>query len=197
MTFFLFVFVFCIFSGLPLHRPAQSDPRIAAYMPLVRSRARSYFRGRLAANRTIEDLVAIGMEALWEATQRWREDGGMKFGPYARRLIDRALLNERISLYTASRNGFTFSLTSSDDDEQMDVESPGPTPETEVAATEIRGMVRSLPPLMRRIVEGRYFQGESFDDVGAVLGFSRQYAHQLESDALHTLKQMLLQKAGT
>jgi RNA polymerase sigma factor (sigma-70 family) len=163
-------------------------------MPLCRRQARLFHRGWLAKYLGVDDLVAIGLEAVWRATVEYDANRGASFGTYVTMCVVNALRHEHVRYRTMKRAAVTSSLTSAEGD-AFDLACPWPTPEELLAQAQIRSLVAELPVRLRRVIEARFFEGVELEVVGNRFDVTRERARQLETDGLRLLRTRLWAKS--
>lgn len=173
-----------------------TDPRIAQYEPLVRNRARSFYRGRVRAHRDLEDLQAVAREAVWRATQTHRLDGGASFGTYVSRAVFHALNNERVTLNKAKRNGVVTSLSPTPENDEPIVlvtETEGPDAPRDASDRRrvVRAAVDELAPPLKELIERRYWRDQTLEQIGTAWNQSREWVRRLEMKAFSQLRPKL------
>lgn len=177
-----------------------TDPRLEQYKPMVRAMAAKAHRYGLRFWHDYEDVVSIGMEALWEATQRFNPEFGAKFSTYARLCIDSHFINAKKSLKRAKRRGVfsevSLDLTYPSGDQVFDPPHQDPSPEGLLLERErhrhVREGVERLSERDRYVLLQRVEGQRSLTEVGRDLKVTRQAAHQIERGALLRLRAMLL-----
>ena len=175
-----------------------SDPRIAQYLPLVKAKARRFVRA-MWGTATVDDLVAVGMVAVWEATKSFNPDRECSFGTWVSRCVHWAMSHEHKRAHKPRRGARVVKLSihaDGDDDLGIEIESPLPLP-WEQAEESARAMVlveaiATLPPDLQFVIEQHYFWERTFEQIGAEVGVSKQAIHQREALAIRLLRQRLM-----
>lgn len=176
--------------------------QLKQWAPLVSKFAWS-FRRRLAAVHDFEDLVAIGTISLWRAIGSYDQENesGASFKTYASRCLVHAFMREVKSAKTANRQVFYFS-------ESLDAEYPDgklkhepATPdrdaEAELCAKQdtvaLARAVGRLSAQQKEVIQTRYLcrRPQTFEEIGASYGVSRQRIEQIERSAMARMKAML------
>jgi RNA polymerase sigma factor (sigma-70 family) len=176
--------------------PLTAEAAIAKYRPLIKARARHFWRGYLATRCALEDLEAVATIAVWEATKHHRADGPAKFGTYVTRAIENELIKVVSHWSRRRRKASLMSLSAGPDGEvAVDLESPDPNALERASAADWRAQVRAavdkLKTRQRRIITLRYWQDQLQAEVGEDLGVTRQRVQQLEAEALNALRPKL------
>lgn len=174
--------------------PNPSDPRIAQYLPLCRRQARLFHRGWLSKHLDVDDLVAIGMQAVWRATVEYDAASAASFGTYVTACVINALRHEHVRYRTMKRAAVTWSLTSEDGDD-FELACAWPTPEELLIQAQMHGLVAELPIRQRRVIEARFFEGVDLRVIGNRFGVTLERARQIEVDALRLLRTRLWAKS--
>jgi len=172
------------------------EERIEQYRPLIKSRARRWWRGWLAKLATVEDLEAVATEAVWRAVQTYRDDRGAKFGTYVHNLVDHELSKIAKHANRFKRRAVTTSLTTdTDDDIPVILVAPDSDPTERLDVHDARRVVRAavdaLPPRLIAIIERRYWRDETLSAIAVDYGLTRERIRQLESRALDLLRPQL------
>jgi RNA polymerase sigma factor (sigma-70 family) len=183
--------------------PVPTDPRIAQYLPLVRHRARLFARGWVGRSLHVDDLVQIGMTAVWRATQNYDATRGASFGTYVARVVLYAMMKEKKHYARSNRAGVTVSLSAplssaadDDNDLTMDLPSrePGALDQASMAesAKAIQLAMSQIDERLRDIIERRFWWEQDLVEIGKDLGVTRERARQLQEDAFVQLRQRLV-----
>jgi RNA polymerase sigma factor (sigma-70 family) len=183
-------------NALPI-RPAtfRHDSRLVEFLPDVRRQAKRW-RQACAGLMDYDDLVAIGTVALWCAIESYSSERGA-FPNFARSCVRHAMETCKESCRVQRRRvpAGSQSLDDESGTEHFRVRSTTPQPDDLVAhhrtATELRNAAASLEPSERLVLDRRFHDEATCDEVGAELGVSRQRAHQIERAALRKVKKRL------
>ena len=186
-------------------RDAAIEQRIIAHLGFARAVASRAIDPRCrGADR--EDLIAWGVLGLVQAAQRYRDDRGSPFGPYAARRVRGQVLDalrERDPLTRSARRAFraareadaslpqpiaVFSL-----DRCLDAGfEPQPSAAARAAAPsardprwpEVAQALRTLPPLERRVLALSFGRSLTLKEIGSALGLSESGVCRVRSRAL-------------
>lgn len=172
------------------------ERRVLEFMPLVKAHARRFYRGRVAAAMRLEELIAIGMVAVWRASQTWDTERGATFETHAYDAVLHAMMQEHLRFARHKRRGTTRSLSLPEDDQndtELELSAHTPTPEQIVSDMQLRRLIEKLPSRERRVVE-RHFRDESLAEVGDEIGLSRERVRQIEWSAFRTMAKALTTK---
>lgn len=175
----------------------ESSAAIAQYMPLVKSRARSYLRS-VHRYLEIDDLIAVGMAAVWTAAETWRPEGGASFGTYVTTIVDRAMLAQKTHLMKSKRHAGTVSLTvgEGDDEQQWELDGGWETPEqlafAVVRAHAVQGAIDALPHRERDLIERRFWNDQTLEEVGHDMGLTKQRVAQIQDEAFRMMRPRLV-----
>lgn len=174
----------------------SAEVAIARYKPLIKARARQFWRGFLATRCSLQDLEAVATVAVWEASKHWRKDGGAAFGTYVSHAVENELLKLNSYWGRGRRRASFVSLSPGPDGQlQVDLESPDATAservEVESWRAEVRAVVDRLRPRHREVITLRYWQDQLQAEVGYHLGVTRQRVQQIEAEALDALRPKL------
>lgn len=185
-----------IAPGKPLPRPAQADPRIVEYTPLAKALAHK-FLPRMGGLLTIDDLVSVGLVALWRATQKYDAAEGMAFGSYANMLVHHALEQEQLKVWRMGRRGWLRQASihpTDDDDLGIDLPSPLPNPEQAYSAFELASAVIGAGKERDRGLLRQLCLGESLVDAGRDAGVSKQRAQKIQDQAFSVVRKRIERK---
>lgn len=177
---------------------AELDAGLKQWTPLVHRIAWG-FRARFAVIHEYDDIVAIGMVALWGALDKYDADNptGASKATYLYRCVLYAYLNEAKMLRYANRK-VAYEARRSLDEENPDggmvfqPRSDWENPEEALLRSRreavVRSAVRSLPKNFRAVIRGRYDHDRGFQEMVPELGGSRQLLQQRELAALKLLR---------
>jgi RNA polymerase sigma factor (sigma-70 family) len=183
--------------GTPLPRPVQADPRIAEYTPLAKAMAHK-FLPRMGGLLTIDDLVSVGLVAIWRATERYDAAEGMTFGSYANMCVHHALEQEQLKVWRKGRRAWlkqTSIHADGDDDLGIDLPSPLPNPERAYAAFELATAVVNAAANERdRVLVRQLCLGDTLAEVGKEAGLSRERARMIHERALRIVRTRIERK---
>jgi len=185
----------------------QRSRLVEKHLPLVRHvAARMLHRARPYLE--MDDLVAIGAEALLRAAERYDESRGVPFGTFSYLRV-RGAMCESIGVVGPLTRGvvrrrrgrperrlpsvFRF------DELQMGPCIRGSDMESEIAAAidtarlapRLNDALDSLDQHDRQIILRHYFGGDTLNDIGRDLGRSRSWACRIHSRALDRLRAAL------
>jgi RNA polymerase sigma factor (sigma-70 family) len=145
------------------------DQIIQTYRPVVSAIARSL----PAPADMLEDLESVGLVKLVELAYGWTESRAETFPAYVRMSVKGAMLDE-LRRY---RGG--------EDEEVADIADYRQTPEV----TDLDELTSDLPPQQAKVIELRR-QDLTQDQVGKVMGISRQAVSRIENRAKVRLRKM-------
>ncbi len=189
-------------SGTRLPKP-KDDPRIAQYLPLCRAMARRWLT-KMAGQLEFEDLVNIGLEAVWQATKSHDPDGAASFGTYARACVHNALNNRRQRVWRKARRAWLKQDSmhpQDDDDPGIDLQSALPSPLALLCSAEdhrsLREALSKLKPGHRDLLERIFVSDADPVDVARDISLSRQAVQQRSVYALRELRRHLRLAART
>jgi RNA polymerase sigma factor for flagellar operon FliA len=146
-------------------------------------------RRSLPAAIEIDDLVAYGAIGLCESAARFDRRSGARFSTYSHLRIRGAILD-------GVRLMGWFGAALDDDEDVAAQPAPMSAAEFELAAA-VRQAVAALPYEARRLIELHYFEDQSLEDCGRVLGISKSWASRLRSRALAMLSERLRATSNT
>lgn len=152
-----------------------------------------------------DDLIAVGMMALWKATEQYDENREVKFSSFAGRAIRNEMSNEVHRTY--GRNG-SFKNECSKNQESIDrtiyigkdydeasyheiLPDTVDDYETLDTNTELKLGIRYLPKSYRRALILYYFYDMTQEQISEHLGVSRSYASRLLVNSTKMLKNIL------
>ena len=152
-----------------------------------------------------DDLIAVGMMALWKATEEYDESRKVKFSSFAGRAIRNEMTNELHRTY--GRNGSfknecsknqesidrTFCIGKDDDEASYHEILPDTVDDYETldTNTELKLGIRYLPKSYRRALILYYFYDMTQEQISEHLGVSRSYASRLLANSTKMLKNIL------
>jgi RNA polymerase sigma factor (sigma-70 family) len=188
----------CLIPGMPLPRSVQADPRIIEHLPLVRAMARK-FLPRMGGLLELDDLVSIGLAAMWSAAPEFDASRGVTFGQFAQRCIWSALRNQQREIWKEHRRGWleqTSIHPKDDDDRGIQLPSPWPDPERAYSAFELASAVVGTATGRDRELLRQLCLGETLADAGKDAGVSRQRAHEIQEKAFRVVRRQVERKAA-
>ena len=152
-----------------------------------------------------DDLVAVGMMALWKATEQYDENREVKFSSFAGRAIRNEMSNELHRNY--GRNGSfkneslknqesidrTFYIGKDDDEASYHEILPDTVDDYETldTNTELKLGIRYLPKLYRKTLILYYFYDMTQEQISEHLGISRSYVSRVLLRSVNALKKIL------
>lgn len=188
-----------------VHRMVEGDSEarqelIAHNLRLVSHIARKYQVPGYGA----DDLISIGVIGLIKAVDSYKPDAGSALGTYAARCIENEILmtlrssrkyqadvslNEQVGT-DGEGNEITFMDILGTDQEALEDEVI-----RRVTLEKVRGVLASLPPRERLVLEMRYglVDGRKHPqhEVAEKLGISRSYTSRVEKHAIELLREIL------
>lgn len=189
-------FSLCLTAGMPLPRPVPHDPRITEYTPLAKALAHK-FLPRMGGLHTIDDLVSIGLVALWKATEKYDPAEGMAFGSYANMCVHHALEQEQLKVWRNGRRAWlkqTSIHPTDDDDLGIDLPSPLPNPEQAYSAFQLATAIVAAGKDRDRGVLRLLCLGETLSDAGEERGLSRERTRQIHARAVRIARTRIERK---
>ena len=152
-----------------------------------------------------DDLIAVGMMALWKATEEYDESRKVKFSSFAGRAIRNEMTNELHRTYGRNgsfKNEYSKNQESMDrtiyigkDDDEASYHEILPDTvddyETLDTNTELKLGIRYLPKSYRRALILYYFYDMTQEQISEHLGVSRSYASRLLVNSTKMLKNIL------
>jgi RNA polymerase sigma factor for flagellar operon FliA len=174
-------------------------------------------RRELGIPSEIDDLVAFGFGGLLEARRRFDPARGVRFQTYAYHRIRGAMLDgvrkmadvprrahqrlaseqqiEPTAAPTALDKSFARARNRMTGPSPLQSEYGTTSPESAVlrdeAITRLLEALSTLSPRERRIVRGRYFEGEPLETTATELGVSKSWASRLHAQTLSKLRALL------
>jgi RNA polymerase sigma factor (sigma-70 family) len=184
-------------AGTCLPKPIKSDPRIHAHLYIAKGLA-ARFLPLVGGQRDFDDLVAVGLEALWRACESFEEDGGAAFPTFANTCVFNALVHEQLKCWRLRRRTSIakFNIHESEDDDSPFVAlvSSTPTPERAYAALEIARAVLSAARGRNRQIVQCVLDGDTLTDAGAEVGLSKERARQVFETACDVVQRRVERK---
>jgi RNA polymerase sigma factor (sigma-70 family) len=153
---------------------------------IVQNRGLVYhFAGRYARlarlkNIDPDDLVGEGMVALCKAAAEWRADGGATFGGFAGTAVQHAVLT------ALRRKPYRWRHSQLPEDAQgVELDPPDYRRQPEPgAALDVAAVLGQLQPRDRKLLEMRYLEGLTLDEIGQRLDICTERVRQLLVRAL-------------
>ena len=152
-----------------------------------------------------DDLVAVGMMALWKATEQYDENREVKFSSFAGRAIRNEMTNELHRTY--GRNGSfkneysknqesldrTFYIGTDNDEASYHEILPDTVDDYKTldTNTELKLGIRYLPKSYRRALILYYFYDMTQEQISEHLGISRSYVSRVLLRSVNALKKIL------
>lgn len=183
---------------VPADSPSRRDPRLAAYLPLVRKMAWRYHR-QTGGHQDLEDLEQLALIALWYAIDSYKDDRGMQFGSWATMVLRQTMMDVRVRVRRKKHIPWMLQVSVSprEEDDLPELELSGPLPTAESLLDHRRRYlplyraIGELAEKQRLVIEHRFFWDETLKETGEALGFTRERARQLEAEALQVLRRKL------
>jgi RNA polymerase sigma factor for flagellar operon FliA len=154
-----------------------------AHLDLVRAVARRVQRA-VGGWPDFDDLCAAGTVGLVQAAGRYRPSAGVAFATFAYYRIQGSMYDALRDLGQLRRGG------EEDEVARLPVVAPSPDEELERAraAATLRRAIAALPAAKRALLERHYYRGDTLQDAGRHLGFSKSWASRLHAQALAELR---------
>lgn len=145
------------------------------------------------------DLLSIGLERLWFATLTYDDARGAVFGTYAHYHVyyryTELVRYHRSLPHRGDLTAESLEETWSDGTPKHQLSASGPQADDLLMAKESQALVGQallrLPERSRAILQARFFDERSLEDIGGALEVSRERVRQLEKKALVTLRESL------
>ncbi len=177
--------------GMTLPRPVAADPRLAEHLPLAKAMARK-FLPRMGGLLELEDLVSIGLTAMWVAAPEFDEARGTTFGQFAQRCIWSALRNQQREIWKEHRRGWLRQESihpKDDDDRGTQLATTIPDPERAYSHLEIACAVMDTATGRDRELLRQLCLGETLADAGKDAGLSRERTRQIQERAWRIVRE--------
>lgn len=183
--------------------PKQIDEALVKWRPMVCGVAQ-HFQSRLAASHTIDDTIAIGMAALWEAATLFDAGNakGASFATWARRIVLHRYLGE-VKILNRAKRRIAYHTNTSIDDEYPDgtpvvvLRSPDRDPEELLIQHEadraIAAARAKLPAKLSHVIAQRIDHDLTLKAIGDDLGLTRERIRQIEAKAIGKLRAELVE----
>jgi len=180
--------------------PQEIDAHLKRWRPLVIGIARKFQgRARLGATHGFDDIVAIGMAALWDAARNFdsENEAGASFCTYANHVVRNAYRSELKSLGTSKRSVARETCNLIDATYEngayiFEPEDESKDPEEVLALKRAKIVldkaVRGLPVSNQRVIRLVYERGLGSQEIGERFGYSRQAAAEHERRGLAKLR---------
>lgn len=183
---------------VPDNAPSRRDPRLKAYLPLVRKMAWKYHR-LTQGHQDLEDLEQLALIALWYAIDSYKDDRGMQFGTWATMVLRQTMLDVRVRSRRKKHIPWRLQVSTSpaEDGGLPELELSGPLPSTESLVDHrhryapLYQAISELAEKQRLVIEHRFFWDQTLKETGKALGFTRERARQHEAEALQVLRRKL------
>lgn len=182
---------------------AERSQLLLSHVGLVHSVARRFSR-QLRRFYEYEDLVAIGQEALWRATETWDPDLAASFLTYGHKALIHIYLEvrkhwnrpKRQAAYTSISIEAVEAASEKNDAPPLFVlRSLLPDPEILARREQERCLLqreyRRLELRDRHLLAARFEEGVTLDEFGKQIGVTRERVRQLEIRALGRLRSRL------
>lgn len=182
---------------------AERTALLLSHTSLIHSVARKFIR-RLKRFHEYDDLVAIGQETLWRATETWDPDRAASFLTYGHKALLHSFLEvhkhwsrpKRLAAYTSvSIEAVEEAAFLSDHAPLFVLRSALPDPEVVAGHVEERRLVtselRHLEPRDQQLLRARFEDDATLDEFGLQIGVTRERVRQLELRALGRLRDRL------
>jgi RNA polymerase sporulation-specific sigma factor len=150
-----------------------------------------------------EDLVSWGLLGLYYAAKAWDADRGLAFSTLAMTAIERMIVRGVRAERRGRSSSGTLSLDSLLSEEEAgtterhldQLVDEGDAIEEQIlrleTRLELRQAVAELTPEQQWVLQQRYYQGRSLQEVAAQTGTTRQAIHFRERSILRTLRRKL------
>ncbi len=170
---------------------------VRQWTPLCRHLAYSYAHSQLMRWYEVDDLIAIAQGVLWEAHSGYQSDRGATFKTYAYHLIVHHFENLKRYWQAKRRRGaWRSDSIEQDADKELPrlgwLSSDTPAQDRVLHSAEIAGHLRQafgvLRPMERLVIEARFSDDRSQEDIATEVGLSRERVRQLEGQAIRRLR---------
>lgn len=182
---------------IPERSRAEREALVKQWLPLVKKLAQQ-FMVKLGRWFEFEDLVAMGMHAVWDSTKTYCDDGRAHFGTYAYHSILHRYALELRHFQSKGRRSITVSADETDEDGNalrqlwaLD-RLQDQTMELSEAAVLLRKALKKLNPNERQVLAARFGKERTLEDISQDLDVSREWVRQLESTGLEKLRGALV-----
>lgn len=182
---------------------AERTTLLLTHTSLVHGVARKFIR-RLKRFYEYEDLIAMGQETLWRATETWDPDLAASFMTYGHRALWHAFLEVHKHWNRAKRQAAYTSVSIEAVEEAVEahdrpplfvLRSALPDPEALARRAEERLLLaceyRHLELRDRQLLAARFEEEVTLDEFGKIAGVTRERVRQLELRALGRLRDRL------
>ncbi len=148
----------------------------------------------------IEDWEQIACMAMLKAAAMWSADNGTCFLTYAWKVIDRELLKNleaggviRVPIHAkthkysadADKARCTWQMGDILSDNLKDKSGP---PKEDEDLIKLKSLLWRLSPTQRKIIRERHFEGRTLEDIGNIIGLSKERVRQILRVAIQRLK---------
>lgn len=203
--------------AVPTGPTAARNVLIETHLELVHDVARTIQRSYWGIAPDLDDLVALGLDGLIQAAERYRTDLGRSFASYSFWRIRGAILDGlretgwyvrddvvRVDpmvvlkpidpIHASAEEG----CARSDDAAHMIDEAPRPDEAVDRKQIEskVREALTALPDDQRAVVEAYYFENRTFEEIGATLALSKSWVCRLHARAVRKLKVLVAARAS-
>lgn len=182
---------------------AERTLLLLSHTSLVHSVARKFSR-RLKRFYEYDDLVAIGQEALWRATETWDPDRAASFLTYGHKTLLHVFLEahkhwsrpKRQAAYTSiSIEAVEAAFLGEGHAPLFVLRSTLPDPEATAGLVQERRLItselRHLEPRDQQLLRARFEDDVTLDEFGGQIGVTRERVRQMELRALGRLRDRL------
>jgi RNA polymerase sigma factor (sigma-70 family) len=175
-----------------------TDLRIMQYRPLVLNQSRRYYPF-VKALYTRDDLVAVGMAAVWRSTVSWQPLSDYTFGQYASAAVRNAMravlldcekqrrLGKMIVVDDTGESPFDELETGDQDAFLSTAQADRGVIEHEISAALSLALGR-LRERERVVIKRRFFEEKTLEEVGQEMGVTRERVRQIEARAIRRLR---------
>jgi RNA polymerase sigma factor FliA len=189
-------------------KKARRTRLVHTHLPLVRHLANRMAR-QAEPYLEVDDLIAIGVEALLRAAERYDPARGVAFGTFAYLRVrgamveglgvvgplSRGVARKRRDRPTRRKLPVLFRL----DEERLGLAAIGGNLEEEMQAAldaawlapRLTSALDALGDRDRRLIERHYFRGDTLEDIGRAMGRSRSWASRVHARVLSLLREAI------
>lgn len=184
------------------------DDRIKSMWPYAIAMARKYIRCSIGLEMYDDIIESAALEGVMNAANKYKEGSKKSFKHLAidniRWNIHRSIRSYNEGYYKIGVDGkqsFVFIYNASldeyheyEDGEQYQYEQALMTYtnfDDGLVAEHINDVINSIPNRYKKVIVSRYWEDETFEEIGNMLGVTRQRVKQIEERAKEVIKRML------
>lgn len=143
---------------------------------------------------TMDELVAVGMEGLWKAGQKYDATKGASFANYSSLWIKhymRRYVKKQSVVTTPFAKPTNYYFEELDENQEEMMQSPLDSAISSEQVEMLQEALSKLTPKERQVLAWRHEKDMTFVEIAAEIGCARESARMLYNSALLTVKQVI------